>query len=144
MELLEALQAARWPEACDAGLRAHVDGCENCSELALVAHNIAFDATATMREASIPSSGAMWWRIQRRARDEGARSAARTVAAVQIGSVVVVALIAIALLGGISAIQQGWQSFTMNIALPIPLIIVVAIACFTLAPVAVYYAITEE
>src|SRR5207237_7087672 len=97
---------ARWPDACDAELRAHVDACASCRELALVAGNVLTDANAAMREASIPSSGAMWWRIQRRTHAEAARSASRLITFVQIGSIAAVAIVAIALLGGLPALHS--------------------------------------
>jgi len=141
-ELLETIEAGRWPEACGDDLRTHVASCTDCNELALVAHDLLTDANATMREAALPSSGAMWWRLQRRAHADAMRKASRTIAAVQIGSVIAFALIAILFFGGFTAIEHALHGVTLPVSLP--LIVTAIAACVTLAPAAVYYAITEE
>jgi hypothetical protein len=82
-ELLDALQAARWPEACDSTLREHVAGCASCSELLSMASALIDDQRALVREAQVPSSAIVWWRAQMRSRREAAERAARPISFVQ-------------------------------------------------------------
>ncbi len=82
-ELLEALQNASWPAGGNQDLRAHVAACRSCAELVAVVLPLVGDRLAATREAHVPSSGIMWWRLQMRARREAARAASRPIAVVQ-------------------------------------------------------------
>lgn len=146
-ELLDALAHGQQP---DEDLAAHLTSCAACTELHAVAGAIFDDASMAMREAPIPSSGGVWWRIERRVREEAALTATRTVSVVQIATVVAAAALAILLLGGLPAIAM-WIG---NLDLPLPaksgstfwtLPLIFGIATFLLlAPVAIYFAVTEE
>ncbi|MEO8380238.1 MAG: hypothetical protein ABI779_11295 [Acidobacteriota bacterium] len=146
-ELLDRLGLGQQPQD---ELALHVASCPSCGELLLVAGAIFEDATTAMRHAPIPSSGGVWWRIERRAREEANRTATRTVSAVQIGTVFVAAAIAVILLGGLPTLA-GWIA-TLDLSLPtneaskfwsLPLLLGLA-TLLTLAPVAIYFAVTEE
>ena len=82
-ELLDALQASRWPEACEAGLREHVHACASCTELLAVAAALLEDQAALVREATVPSSAIVWWRAQMRSRQEAAARAMQPISFVQ-------------------------------------------------------------
>jgi hypothetical protein len=81
--VLEALLDGRPVEAFDGELRAHVDGCEPCRELAMVASLVQADARAARDEAAPPTASVVWWRAQRRARREAERLADRPVRVAQ-------------------------------------------------------------
>ena len=55
-ELVEAIQAGRWPEACDPALRAHVDACGSCAGLAAIVVPLTDEHQALLAEATVPSS----------------------------------------------------------------------------------------
>lgn len=150
-ELLDRLALGQQPHG---ELASHVAACAQCGELLAVASAIVDDASAAMRHAPIPSSGGVWWRIERRAREEATRTATRTVSFVQIATVVAAAAIAIVLLGGLPTIAT-WIG-TLDLSLPslasqsgdstfwsLPLLLGLA-TLLTLAPVAIYFAVTEE
>ena len=146
-ELLEVLSLGQQPHG---ELSAHVDACASCAEVLTVAGAIFEDASAAMHHAPIPSSGGVWWRMERRAREEAARSATRTISVVQVATVLAAAAIAIVLLGGLPTLA-GWIG-SLEITLPtksestfwnLPLLLSIA-TFLLLAPVAIYFAVTEE
>jgi hypothetical protein len=151
-ELLDLLALGRRPHG---ELASHVDACTPCAELLAVAGAIFEDASSAMRRAPIPSSGGVWWRIERRAREEAALTATRTVSLVQIATVVATVAIAIVLVGGLPTIANWIGS--LDLSLPsiasltradnafwsLPLLLGLA-TLLTIAPVAIYFAVTEE
>ena len=74
-EVLDAVRTGRWPHRCEVSLVSHARTCAVCADLAEVA--------AAMNEAveqegdvpPLPLPAAIWWRAQRQARIEAARSA---------------------------------------------------------------------
>lgn len=117
-------------------LRQHIGRCAACSELYDVASAVVDDRRALMSEARLPGSGLVWWRANMRARQEAARMAVRTATAVQIGLVAVAILIAVVVLGA------TLPPIDYRPMLTIPLF--AFIAWLILAPVAVYFAVTED
>jgi len=67
-DVLDALASARWPHRVDTALSEHVSSCGICQDVIAVASAIREDHDAAWREASVPSSGQMWWRAEMRAR----------------------------------------------------------------------------
>lgn len=145
-EVLDALIAARWPDACDGELRAHADSCALCADLVLVASSIAADAP----HATVPTSGVVWWKIQRRERQEAALAASRTITIVQASSIVGAIALVLTILGGVSAMTGNWRTWLAraveiaqipqwNIALLCMFLVLV-----TLGPVALYLAVSKE
>jgi hypothetical protein len=51
-------------------LRAHVNGCEACSELNQVAGAVLDERAVALSEAAVPNAGTMWFRLQLRHRQE--------------------------------------------------------------------------
>ena len=76
----ELLQSGRWPQACDAALRSHVDNCAVCSEVVLVAQFLREEHAALSAEMKLPDAGLVWWKAQLRARREAAELATRPIA----------------------------------------------------------------
>jgi hypothetical protein len=134
-EVLEAVLAGR-------ALPAHVLDCPPCSDLALVAGAIRDDAERAAREASVPPSGAVWWRMQRRMHREKAQRASRMVTLVYAATLAATVLGVAFLLGGVRHDWQEWLVAAAVSAPPIPLL-VCALTTLLLAPVAVYYAVAE-
>ena len=141
-ELLDAIGAGRWPERCDGELVSHVARCAECSETAVVAAALFDERRVAARDASVPSSGLVWWRMQMRARREAAVRVERTLS---FGHALVVAGasgVALAILGG------AWLAGAFELPpLPFSWIWIAGLAgaaCLVLAPVAVWFAMTEE
>jgi hypothetical protein len=155
-ELVDALASGRWPDACDREMRAHVEACAECAELALVATSIDADRRSLEHVAAPPPSGAVWWRMQmrleREMRDSAAKTARRAHSAVVLATlgIIVTLLLITKLLGSawawlaaalprpadLHALQQLAPSMTMMVA--------VAAAVAVITPVLVWLAVAEE
>ena len=138
LEVWRAVDARHWPEHCDEELRAHVAACAECTDVVDVASAISEEHAAAMREAHVPASGAVWWRAQLRVRQDAARTARRAMNVIQ-AAVVVAALGIVAAIGGFAWVPGLLTSVHWNL----PLIVALA-APLALAPVAVYFAVTED
>ena len=149
-EVIDAVAASRWPDRCDAGLRAHVAACAICAEVAEVAVLLQADHDAAWRAARVPSSGRVWWRAEMRARREATRTAAQPMTAVQAIAAacaggVVVALIAL-LWPALWASAGVLAVSSLAIVLPefgVPLAIALG-SILLLAPVALYFVFSEK
>lgn len=154
--LWEALASGRWPQACESELRDHVSSCGDCRELALVAGSIAVDRHEAESAASVPPSGAVWWRMQMRVERESKQAAARTVrrahsavVALTVGSLVLV-------LAMTSLLRAGWtwlaamlpEAVDVAVLLPatppLAVVILVSVTLVVITPVALYLAVAEE
>jgi hypothetical protein len=109
-DVLDALTTGQWPQRAGDELVQHVASCSACGDLVLVVTPILEDRDVVPDAAHIPSSGAMWWRAQMRARRESAREAARPIAVAQIvGSLAGIAL-TIALAALLSPWVRSWMA----------------------------------
>lgn len=133
-EVLRAVATAHIGE----DLRDHIASCEECAELLSVASAVADDRQTLMREAPIPSSGLMWLRTKVRAQEEARRMAVRTATLVQAG------LIAVALIVAVVGVGVTLPPVHVDLR-PLLTIPVFAFAAWViLAPVAVYFTVTED
>jgi len=144
-ETLALVQTGRWPESCDESTRAHVASCAICSDIVGIASLIANDYQASVRTAHVPAAGLIWWRTQRRAREDALRTASSIITIVQ--AIAVAAGVAIAI--GILVATGRAFSFAPSDASTffaqwgLPLLVCVG-AWLALAPVAVYFAVSKE
>ena len=159
-DVLDALSARRWPDRCDADLRAHVASCDICADLVDVATALLDDHEVAWRDARVPPSGVVWWRAQLRAREEAARAAARPLAFIQGVAASVAVWLVLAL---VRAVPPGylstWRGWVMGLvpeitvrmpdmatvtgAVPLSILVLLA-AWLLLAPVAIYFAVVDE
>jgi len=102
-DLVDAIQASRWPERADPALSAHVAECAVCRDVATVAPWV-IDAAETPAEIHLPEAGAVWLRAQWRARSEAERTATHPMTAAQAAAIGCVAAVSGALFGATS----GW------------------------------------
>jgi hypothetical protein len=144
--------AAAWSRMPD-DLRAHVESCAICSDVAAIAGAIA-GAREEMRDtAVIPDSGRVWWLAQMRARREDAKSAGRPITAVQVMALAC----AVGLLGAcfgatslwfqsaLSRIQSTLAGFSASAFVAEHSLLVLAMAfVLFLIPGAVYLALGKE
>ncbi len=143
----------------DADLAAHLADCESCAAIAGLARALREDRDAACAAAHPPSSGAVWWRAQRRAREEAARQAARPIAIVHgialgCAGAAVFAILGLGL-GGFWAYLSAWldalswpalpaaSAFDAVSGVPIGVLFVLA-ATLLLAPVAIYLALSSK
>lgn len=119
---------------------------------------IADDREAVWSEARVPSAGAVWWRSQLRAREDAAREAGRPVAFIQgvAASVAVWLIVSLvrALPAGYLSEWRTWVSSSLpaltmadvaRVTTAVPLIVFILVAVWlVLAPVAIYFAATDE
>jgi hypothetical protein len=82
-EVLDALQTAAWPECCSDTLRTHVAECQSCAAVVEIVLALTDEHRTATLEASVPSSGIVWWRAQMRARQEATVVAMRPIHVVQ-------------------------------------------------------------
>jgi hypothetical protein len=160
-DLLEALAAGRWPDGGVTALRAHVDGCQSCTDLVAVALPLLQEQERAQRDARVPPSAVVWWRAQMRARRESVAAATRPIAMTQrvalacaAGLVAGLATFAqsavrswLAWGGGILAEfdPRGFDLARLQTVAPIGLLPIVVIGLFLLiAPIAIYLAAGDE
>ncbi len=82
-EVLDMLAARQWPGGGDADLTTHVERCETCRDLVVVATALVDDHQSAWTAARVPPPALVWWRAQTKAREEAARAAARPIAFAQ-------------------------------------------------------------
>ncbi|HEX7830415.1 MAG TPA: hypothetical protein VF787_12210 [Thermoanaerobaculia bacterium] len=94
-ELLDALGRGY----IGAELDAHVTTCDACTELREVAGALLEDRAHAVAEATIPSAGTMWWRLQMRHRQEAQTIARRSLFVGQAATLAVALTLVIAIFG---------------------------------------------
>jgi hypothetical protein len=148
-EALELVRAGRWPDGCDDETRAHVATCVDCGGSVQVASLLAHEYHAALRSVRVPASGLVWWRAQRRAREEAQRTAARVVTVVQGASVAIGVAAALAIAGtdGVSRafalVPKGLLSLASLSQWSVPLLLGLTV-WLALAPVALYLAVSRD
>jgi hypothetical protein len=158
-DVLDAFAAQRWPARCAAELRAHVHDCGICADLVAVAGALLDDHDTAYAEARIPPSGLVWWRAQRRAREENARAAARPIAFIQGVAASVAVWLLVTLVRSVPtvrliALKEWMAGLVPHVSVPLPTIahaaaaipvaVLVAGAALLLAPIAIYFAVNED
>jgi hypothetical protein len=101
-EVKALVERGQWPQACAPDLRAHVDVCRSCSELALVSAAFGRARNEALRTAKLGSPGLLWWRAQLRRRHVAVERISRPILSAQI--------FAIALNLAVAASLAGWQA----------------------------------
>lgn len=156
VELLDSLASGRWPQACEAELRDHVAACRECGDLALVAESIARDRRDVEHDISVPTSGAIWWRMQMRMERESRLAAARTArrAHSAIVALTVTSLLLVLATTSLLRAAGAWLASTipsaneltamMPAAPSLTIVALVSVAALVVTPVALYLAVAEE
>lgn len=136
-ELLDALASA-WvgPE-----LTAHVDQCDSCSELRLVAGAVLDERRQAVAEAPVPSAGTMWWRMQMRQRREAQALARRSLLIGQLATFAVALILLVTLAG--SDVFVGVRDLIGAIRVSNTLLLV-AFTAVLAAPIAGWVAIRQK
>ena len=157
-DILDALITERWPDRADGELRTHAADCAVCRDLIASVSPILNDRVDLSNEGHLPSSGAMWWRAQMRARQEAVREASRPITIAQIvgfGCVVVLAAVAMA---WVSPVMRNWAvDATVSLMLAAGnfemrgafvshgwIVLLMVSVWLVLAPLAIYFAVAED
>jgi hypothetical protein len=167
-DVINAIVTGRWPHHCDETLPAHVAECSVCTEIVDVAGVFRVERDELHSDASLPSAGQVWWRAAIRAKLEASEQVARpfswlfgvSVACVVGLSIAVVELLwAPVQLALTSAPAVTWTpSFGLGEVVRLlpsltdlsPLtstgafVLLGATACLLLAPLALYFALSDE
>ena len=106
-EVMAAAMQSRWPDRVPADLRAHVESCVLCRDLAEVAGSIAAAGELARDEAALPEAGRVWWMCHMRARREAIKTAGRPITAVQVAALGCAAGVAGACFGASSSWFQS-------------------------------------
>lgn len=157
-DVLDAVAAGRW----DGDLREHLRSCAICRDVASVCAAISEERDVAWEDTAVPPASVVWWRAQIRAREEATRAAARPIAVAQAVAVtcliaatlalVPLALPSIRIAAGSAADVAAWltprasavsSAFTLVTGTALP-ILPFAVASILLAPILLYYALTEE
>jgi len=142
-EIVEAVTAGRWPEACDADLRNHVTNCHVCKEVVLVAVALHGEHDLALAEARVPSAGLVWWRAELRARREAAKAVERPLTLVHsLAAASAIGVGAALVVGMIPYVRDLFAAFA---GLPeLGLLIGAFITLLVVAPVALYFVFSDK
>jgi hypothetical protein len=142
-------------------LTVHAEACEACREVVMVTRVMVEDRETARREIRVPAAGQVWWRAAVRARLEAVHAAARPLTWLHGAAGAAACGLLVAVLGivwpflrettmwliaqALVASSVGETALRMGGALQqtIP-IVLVAGACLVLAPLAVYFALSDD
>jgi hypothetical protein len=160
--IVEAIIAGRWPAAVDEETRMHVDQSDSCREVAIIAPVLRDEYLALRHDTQLPSAAQVWWRAAVRARLEAAQDASRPITLAQgvAGAAAAGLLVAIVtaswplvsrvglwLLAAVLHVDPGVTDaggFVLStVARGLFLIVPLAVALI-IAPVALYFALSDE
>jgi hypothetical protein len=91
----EVLERGQWPDACSQELRAHVQSCRVCGELAIVKLALRGERAAAMAQATVPSASALWWRAHLRKRNEAMQRIGRPIVGAEIFAIAMAVVVAV-------------------------------------------------
>jgi hypothetical protein len=95
-EVKTLVERGQWPQACAPELRAHVENCRSCSELAQVTAAFQRARNQAMGTAKLTSPGMLWWRAQLRRRNAAVERISRPILGAQIFALAVNLAVAVA------------------------------------------------
>jgi hypothetical protein len=98
-EVRDVLAQGHWPEACEAELRAHVDGCRACGEMAMLTQSFRVAREGAAAQARPVPANLVWWRAQLRRRQAAIEQVSKPIWGAQIFAVVVSLCAAVGLAG---------------------------------------------
>jgi hypothetical protein len=157
-EVLDAIAFGRWSAERSPELVAHAADCAVCRDVADVARALHDDREAAMRDAHPPTAGVVWWRATVRARAEAARTAMQPITVLQgvagacmAGATAALATVAWRWMDSADRIGDLLSRFVAErgvaggFSFEHALLAVLGIAvCLVLAPVALYFTLTDD
>jgi len=166
-DVINAIVTGRWPDRCDESLSAHAAECAICEELVEVTSVLRLDREGLHEEMSLPSAGQVWWRAAVRARLEASQRVARPFSwlfGVSVACAVGLTFAVVQLLwspmqlawgSSSSGVWASWFDFEFSrlllaltnlgpLATTGVFVLLGAAACLLLAPLALYFALSDE
>jgi hypothetical protein len=160
-EVVARVSSRRWATAHD-DLKRHAADCESCRDVVAVASLLSAEQERASHEVRVPAAGQVWWRAAVRARLEAAHAAARPLTwlhgiagacAVGLAGALIgtawprlremVSWFTSQALGADSRVADVAALVTSALQKSLPLAFIVA-ACIILAPVALYFVLTDD
>ena len=165
-DVIGAIISGRWPDRCDETLSAHVTQCQACKEVVEVAGLLRLERNDPHDEITVPAAGQVWWRAAIRARLEASQQATRPISwalGISVACVVGLSLAVVEMLWapvqsafrstapwtitfGFGEITRWLPSFSELTPLTMAALLAVlgAAACLVLAPLALYFVLSDE
>lgn len=160
-DVVAAVLSRRWETASEE-LKRHAADCGMCREVVAIASMLSADQDRARYEVRVPAAGQVWWRAAVRARLEAAQTAARPLTWLQgIAGACAVGLVCAVIGMSWPSVREmaswltsqtfGHESGIVDVAAlmagaiqqSLALAFVVA-ACIVLAPVALYFALSDD
>lgn len=125
-------------------LEAHAAACPACGELRAVAGALLDERTEAVREAPVPASGTVWWRLQIRQRREAEARARRSLLLGQAATLAVALALVLALFG--ADLAHGLRELAATIRMSRPLLLAFGswALLVILAPIAGWVALRQR
>ena len=98
-EVRDVLAQGHWPEACEAELRSHVEGCQVCGEMVMLTQSFRAAREGAAAQARPVPASLVWWRAQLRRRQAAMEQLSKPIWGAQIFAVVVSLCAAVGLVG---------------------------------------------
>ena len=136
-ELLDALGRGYIGEE----LQSHIESCAGCAELRSVAGALLDDGREAMMEAHVPSSGAMWFRMLIRQRQDAQATARRSLLIGQAATLVVALTLVGAFFGADLVVSARAWIAAIHLSTPVLLMIATSLL---IAPIAGWVAIRQK
>jgi hypothetical protein len=160
-EVVNAVLCGRWPDGCDESLLAHAAHCATCREVAQVSVLLHEDVDQARIDVIVPAAGQVWWRAAVRARLESTQAAARPMSWMHAitGAILLGAFLAVitAIWPRIPGLVRVLRSVPIDLfpsadvasaiagGLAQSLVIgLVAAAILVVAPLAIYFALSDD
>jgi hypothetical protein len=160
-EVVNAVLRGRWPAGCDEALVAHAAHCVTCREVAQVSLLLHEDVDQARIDVIVPAAGQVWWRAAVRARLESTQAAARPMSwmhaitgAIVLGAVLAAITAVWPMLAGLwravrsiplDVLPSADVAVAIGSGLAQSLVIgLVAAALLVVAPLAVYFALSDD
>ncbi len=159
--VVHAVLSGQWPHRADETLVSHALACDTCREVASIAALMHDDHERSRYEAHVPAAGQVWWRAAIRARLESSHTATRPMtwlhgvtAAAAVGVLLAAFTLAWPMLTpiseGVRTIAVSYwprpdvASAMANGLRTIAIVGGAAAAILVLAPLALYFALSDE
>ena len=159
--VVNAVLSGQWPRQADETLIAHAMECEVCREVASITTLIHDDSERSRYEVHVPAAGQVWWRAAVRARLDSTQASTRPItwlhaitAAAAVG--VLLALIGAAWPVVVPTLERAWAMMigyfpSAEVATAVAnglrlsaMLGVIAAALLVVAPLALYYVLSDE
>ncbi len=160
-EVVNAVLGGTWPDRCDESLAAHAAHCGTCREVAQVSILLHEDVDRARIDVIVPAAGQIWWRAAVRARLESTHAAARPMSWMHAITAAIVLGVFLAAVTAVLPMLPGAINVIRSISLevfPSPEVAkaiagglaqiaglaIIAAALMVIAPLALYFALSDD